>query len=287
MRLATHITSGSPRLALVEDIYLIDFAQGFEGVPNDLRQALSDGIDLAAMATDLRASTARRVPLLEASFAPAIIQPGKIICLGMNYRDHAAEGGHLPPAYPAIFLRSSTSLGASGSRLAVPHNSEQLDYEAELAVIIGKRGYRIPATRALEHVFGYSVFNDISVRDFQKKSSQWTIGKNFDATGILGPTVVTADELPAGATGLAISSRLNGAVMQSSNTREMIVSVADAISLLSDVMTLEPGDVIAMGTPAGVGFARTPPVWLKPGDEISVEIEEIGQQRVQIEAAAT
>ncbi|MCR6669770.1 fumarylacetoacetate hydrolase family protein [Devosia ginsengisoli] len=198
----------------------------------------------------------------------------------MNYRDHAAEGGHPPPEYPAIFMRAATSLGADGATLAVPHNSCQLDYEAELAVIIGTRGHRIARTAALDHVFGYAVFNDISVRDFQKKSSQWTMGKNFDGTGILGPTLVTAERMCLrGAAGPAITSRLNGQTMQSSNTREMIFGVAEAIALISDVMTLEPGDIIAMGTPAGVGFAQTPPRWLTPGDEITIEISGMARNR--------
>ena len=283
MRLTTYIASGVPRLALVEGDELLDLTVAADGSPVDLRQALADNTDLAAMAASLRAGRAPRLALSGVTLAPVIPRPGKVICLGMNFRDHAAEGGHKPPEYPAIFMRSATSLGASGSVVPVPHNSEQLDYEAELAVVIGKGGRRIEASRALQHVFGYAAFNDISVRDYQRKSSQWTMGKNFDGTGILGPVVVTADELPAGASGLAITSRLNGAVMQSSNTREMIFGVAEAIALISDVMTLEPGDVLAMGTPAGVGFARTPPVWLKSGDEISVEIEGIGQQRVRIE----
>jgi acylpyruvate hydrolase len=282
VRLTTYLASGVPRLALVEGDDLIDLSLATDGSPVDLKQALRENTDLAAIAAGARAGLAPRLPLSEVSLAPVIPRPGKVICLGMNFRDHAAEGGHKPPEYPAIFMRGSTSLGASGSTVTFPHNSEQLDYEAELAVIIGNGGRRIEVSRALQHVFGYAAFNDISVRDYQRKSSQWTMGKNFDGTGIFGPLVVTADELPPGAEGLAITSRLNGAVMQSSNTREMIFGVAEAIALISDVMTLEPGDVIAMGTPAGVGFARTPPVWLRPGDEVSVEIEGIGQQSVRI-----
>jgi acylpyruvate hydrolase len=271
MKLATHLVDGAPRLTLVDGSDLIDFAHAGSSAPTDLRQALIDGYNLPAAAAWLRASAAPRTPLADVAFAPVVPRPGKMLCLGMNYRDHAAEGGHKPPDYPAIFMRSATSLGGHGSRLRMPHNSDQLDYEAELAVIVGKGGHRIPAGDALAHVFGYCVFNDVSVRDYQRRSSQWTMGKNFDATGILGPLVVTADELPPGASGLAIVSRLNGTTMQSSNTREMIFSVADAIALISDVMTLNPGDVIATGTPAGVGFAQSPPAWLRPGDEILVE----------------
>jgi len=281
MRFATLSAGDGPSLALVEGNDLIDFSL-VDGAPTDLRSALAQGTDLAAVAAVARRSDAVRIPLAGAVLAPAVPRPGKILCLGMNYRDHAAEGGHKPPEYPAVFMRGATSLGASGSTLATPHNSEQLDYEAELAVVIGKGGYRIDAARALDHVFGYAAFNDVSVRDYQRKASQWTMGKNFDGTGILGPVIATADELPAGASGLAIASRLNGRIMQSSNTREMIFSVAEAVALISDVMTLEPGDVIAMGTPAGVGFAQTPPAWLRAGDEIVVEIEGLGEQRLHI-----
>ena len=281
MRFATLSAGDGPSLALVEGNDLIDFSL-VDGAPTDLRSALAQGTDLAAVAAVARRSDAVRIPLAGAVLAPAVPRPGKVLCLGMNYRDHAAEGGHKPPEYPAVFMRGATSLGASGSTLAMPHNSEQLDYEAELAVVIGKGGYRIDADRALDHVFGYAAFNDLSVRDYQRKASQWTMGKNFDGTGILGPVIATADELPAGASGLAIASRLNGRIMQSSNTREMIFSVAEAIALISDVMTLEPGDVIAMGTPAGVGFAQTPPAWLRAGDEIVVEIEGLGEQRLHI-----
>lgn len=280
MRLVTYLDAGTPRLALLADDELIDLGDS-DGTPADLLSCLSKGLPMAALAA-ARAPRGKRRPFAGTRLAPVIPRPGKIVCLGMNYRDHAAEGGHPPPEYPAIFMRAATSLGADGATLAVPHNSCQLDYEAELAVIIGTRGHRIARTAALDHVFGYAVFNDISVRDFQKKSSQWTMGKNFDGTGILGPTLVTADELPPGAAGLAITSRLNGQTMQSSNTREMIFGVAEAIALISDVMTLEPGDIIAMGTPAGVGFAQTPPLWLTPGDEVTIEISGIGTQQIHI-----
>lgn len=285
MRLATHIVAGKPQLALVDGDDLIDFAFLGPDAPHDLREALSEVYPLDTAAIRLRASGAGRTALKDAVFAPVVPRPGKMLCLGMNYRDHAAEGGHAPPDYPAIFMRGATSLAGHGSTLRVPHNSVQLDYEAELAVIVGKGGRRITRERALEHVFGYCAFNDVSVRDYQRRASQWTMGKNFDASGILGPVIVTGDELPPGASGLAIATRLNGVTMQSSNTREMIFGVAEAIALISDVMTLEPGDVIALGTPAGVGFAQTPPRWLRDGDEVVVEIEGIGEQRLRIGSA--
>jgi 2-keto-4-pentenoate hydratase/2-oxohepta-3-ene-1,7-dioic acid hydratase in catechol pathway len=203
-------------------------------------------------------------------------RPGKIICIGLNYRQHAAEGGNAIPDYPAVFLRSTTSLLAPGAAMLRPACSEKLDYEAELAVVIGSRATRVPVDAALGYVAGYACFNDGSVRDFQRKSSQWTIGKNFDATGGFGPELVTADELPAGARGLRIVSRVNGVVMQDSNTDDMIFDVATLVSVLSQAMTLEPGDVIATGTPAGVGYARHPPQFLQAGDRCEVEIEGLG-----------
>jgi acylpyruvate hydrolase len=202
--------------------------------------------------------------------------PGKTVCLGLNYYDHAAESGREKPVYPWFFLRSDTSLLAHGEASPRPRVSEKFDYEAELAVVIGKRARHVKREDALDYVFGYACFNDISVRDYQKRTPQWTIGKNFDRTGALGPVLVSADELPAGGAGLRIQARLNGQVMQDANTSDMIWDVAETIALLTECLTLEPGDVIAMGTPAGVGQSRTPPVWMKAGDTIEVEIDGVG-----------
>ena len=202
--------------------------------------------------------------------------PGKVVCLGLNYAAHAAEGGNAAPEYPAFFMRGASSLIAHDAPLIRPRVSDKLDYEAELAVVIAQRARHLTADQALKAVLGYSCFNDGTLRDYQRRASQWTIGKNFDGTGALGPWLVPASAVPEGAVGLHIESRLNGQVMQSDNTRNMIVSVAQALVLLSEVMTLEPGDVIAMGTPSGVGYARTPPVWMKPGDRIEIDIEGVG-----------
>ena len=247
-----------------------------------LAPALRDVVDWLAMPADDRAALLRR-----AAEAPAhelatlhlltpLARPGKLVCLGLNYLDHAAEGGHKAPEYPAFFMRGTTSLLAPGKALMRPRCSDKLDYEAELAVVIGRVARHRTQGDALECVGGYSIFNDGTLRDYQRRSSQWTIGKNFDATGPFGPWLVTPDELPPGAAGLRIQSRLNGQVMQDSNTRLMITSVAQAIQLLSECLTLEVGDVIAMGTPAGVGYARMPPVFMRAGDRIEIEIENIG-----------
>lgn len=203
-------------------------------------------------------------------------RPGKVICLGLNYAAHAAEGGNAAPEYPSFFMRGATSLIAHGAPLVRPRVSDKLDFEAELGVVIGRRARHLTAANALDAVAGYACFNDGTLRDYQRRTAQWTIGKNFDGTGAFGPWLVPASALPPGASGLKIASRLNGEVMQSDNTAHMIVTVAQALVLLSEVLTLEPGDLIAMGTPSGVGYARKPPVWMQPGDRIEIEIEGVG-----------
>jgi acylpyruvate hydrolase len=276
MRFTTYLLAGAPRLAVVDGDQLIDLNQAQPQVPADLRAALRAGLDLHAAARAAIASPAPRVPLASVRLAPLVPEPGKIVCLGLNYFDHAKEGGRDKPEYPWFFFRGASSLIAHGDAGVVPRVSAKFDYEAELALVIGQRVPRhTTQADALRHVFGYTPFNDMSVRDYQKRTPQWTIGKNFDGTGGFGPVLVTADELPPGATGLHIQGRLNGEVMQDANTSDMIFSVAETIALLAEVLTLEPGDVIVMGTPAGVGQARTPPVWMKAGDTYEVEIERI------------
>jgi 2-keto-4-pentenoate hydratase/2-oxohepta-3-ene-1,7-dioic acid hydratase in catechol pathway len=207
---------------------------------------------------------------------PAVPRPGKFICLGLNYVDHAKEGGHAVPPYPTLFMRGPTSLAAAGAPIVQPAFSDTLDYEAEVAVVIGRPARRVTEADALKHVAAYALFNDATVREYQRITTQWTPGKNFDGTGAFGPELVTPDELPPGAAGLRIQSRLNGAVMQDGNTSDMMFGVAGTIALLSQIMTLETGDVLAMGTPAGVGHARKPPVWMRPGDVCEIEVEKIG-----------
>jgi len=277
MKFTTFLLDGQPRLGLLDGEQVIDLNAAQPQVPADLRAALEQGIDLAAAARAALDSAAPRRALAGLTLAPLLPEPGKTVCLGLNYFDHAKEGGREKPEYPWLFLRGKSSLIGHGAAGIRPKVSERFDYEAELAVVIGSRVPRhVSQEAALAHVFGYSCFNDMSVRDYQKRTPQWSIGKNFDATGAFGPVLVTADALPAGAAGLRIQSRLNGQVMQDADTADMIWSVAETIALLSDCMTLEPGDVLVMGTPAGVGQARTPPVWMKPGDTVEIEIEGIG-----------
>lgn len=272
MRFAVILENGEVRLGVVEKDRVALLGPDW----TDLTAVLDPQGRARAesLARDLPATAWR--PLSTARFAQPFARPGKVVCLGLNYRAHAQEGGYAVPDYPAIFLRVPSSLVAAGQPIVCPHVSEKLDYEAELLVVIGKGGRYIPEAEALGHVFGYTCFNDASVRDFQRKTHQWTPGKNFDGTGALGPVVVTADELPEGASGLRIACRLNGETLQDASTADMMVSVARAVATISEFMTLEPGDLIAMGTPQGVGHARTPPLWMKPGDTVEIEIEGIG-----------
>ena len=276
MKLISYYRNEQIRAGVLDGDHVVDLNDAIPNISHDLLTALNSGVDVTAVAKAALASAAPRMALSALKLAPPVPRPGKIICLGLNYYDHAKEGGRDKPEYPWFFYRGASSLIADGEVGLRPRVSERLDYEAELAVIIGKRVKHLSEADALGCVFGYSCFNDISVRDYQKKTPQWTIGKNFDNSGPFGPVLVTADELASGATGLRIQSRLNGKVMQDANTTDMIWGVAETIKLLTECMTLEPGDVIIMGTPAGVGQARTPPVWMKDGDVVEIEIERIG-----------
>ena len=282
MRFVTSRTDLGDRLAVRDGDNAIDLHQADPSIPSDIVAALGAGIDLLAAGRAAMASGAPRVPLAGQAFAPVVPRPGKIICVGHNYRAHATEGGNSIPVYPQLFMRSATSLVGAGAMALRPFVSDKFDYEAELAVVIGKKGRHIKPEAALGHVFGYAPFNDMSVRDYQKRTAQWTIGKNFDQTGGFGPELVSADELPPGAQGLSIQAILNGRVVQHANTADMIWPVADLIVLLSECVTLEPGDVIVTGTPEGVGAYRSPPLWMKAGDRIEIVIEQIGVLMNQI-----
>ncbi|MDE3177402.1 MAG: fumarylacetoacetate hydrolase family protein [Pseudomonadota bacterium] len=216
------------------------------------------------------------IDLAKARVLPPFPTPPKIICVGLNYRDHSAESGFKQPDYPTLFTRFATSLVGHDEAVVRPKVSDKFDYEGELVAVIGQGGRHIAKERALDHVAGYSLFNDVSVRDYQFKSPQWTVGKNFDGTGPFGPLFVTADELPPGAKGLRIQTRLNGQIMQDANTDDMVFDVATLIATISEAITLESGDVIVTGTPSGVGQSRKPPVFMKAGDRVEVEIEKIG-----------
>jgi 2-keto-4-pentenoate hydratase/2-oxohepta-3-ene-1,7-dioic acid hydratase in catechol pathway len=250
-------------------------AKTASAVQPDLQALLAAGPELM-QETYSRLLQGEEIDASTIEYLPPLPRPEKIICFGLNYKDHASESGFEAPTYPALFGRFPSSLIGHGAPIVRPRVSEQLDYEGELVAIIGKPGRNIPVSRALEHVAGYSIFNDASVRDYQFKSTQWMIGKNFDSTGAFGPVFVSSDELQPGAKGLRLKTRLNGAEMQNASTSDMIFDVATQVSLMSDAMLLKPGDVIVTGTPSGVGLARDPKVFMKPGDVCEVQIEGIG-----------
>lgn len=233
----------------------------------------TSAIDLAMNAADH--PPGEEIALAEVELLAPVPRPGKVICIGLNYRAHAAEGGFEVPDYPAVFLRGPTSLVGPAAPIILPACSDKLDFEAELAVVIGKTATNV-RDNPLDYVAGYCCFNDATIRDYQRKSTQWTVGKNFDQTGGFSAELVTPDELPIGAAGLRIQARLNGKIMQDSNTADLIFDIATLITTMSEAMTLEPGDVIATGTPSGVGYARKPPVFMREGDVIEIEIEQIG-----------
>jgi 2-keto-4-pentenoate hydratase/2-oxohepta-3-ene-1,7-dioic acid hydratase in catechol pathway len=249
------------------------------GLPATLDELLRQGdAGLAAARDALARATARR-PLAGLTLLPPVAHPAKALAIGLNYLDHAAESQFEPPKHPVVFQRYPSSWVAHGQPLVRPRVSTQFDYEAELVAVIGKPGRCISKEKALDHVAGYSIFNDGSIRDWQLRTNQWTLGKNFDRSGSFGPELVTADELPRGAAGLQIKCRLNGDTLQSANTADMIFDVATLVSVCSEAMALQPGDLIITGTPAGVGLARKPPVWMKAGDVCEVEVEGIGVLR--------
>jgi 2-keto-4-pentenoate hydratase/2-oxohepta-3-ene-1,7-dioic acid hydratase in catechol pathway len=217
-----------------------------------------------------------RIPESEAKFAAPVPRPPKIICIGLNYRDHAIESGMPIPETPTVFAKFPTAVIGPGAAIVLPKASTRPDYEAELAVVIGKGGRHIPEARWREHVFGYTILNDVSARDFQMATSQWMIGKTFDTFAPMGPAIVTADEIED-PHNLAISLELSGDLMQNSNTSNLVFGVPALIAYLSSVFTLEPGDIIATGTPPGVGFARKPPRYLMAGDEVRVRVEGLGE----------
>jgi 2-keto-4-pentenoate hydratase/2-oxohepta-3-ene-1,7-dioic acid hydratase in catechol pathway len=249
------------------------------GLPSSLRELLQRDAQGVAAVRAVASRAGTRIPLAKLKYLPPV-DPAKAIAVGLNYVDHAAESPYKDaPKYPVLFHRFAQSWVAHGEPLVRPRVSEQFDYEGEMVVVIGKPGRYIAKTRALDHVAGYSIFNDGSIRDYQFKSTQWMMGKNFDATGAFGPEFVTADELPPAATGLQLRTRVNGNVLQNANTRDMIFDVPTLVSVCSEAMTLLPGDIIISGTPSGVGFARKPPIFLAPGDTCEVEVEGIGVLR--------
>ncbi|MBM3997771.1 MAG: fumarylacetoacetate hydrolase family protein [Planctomycetes bacterium] len=281
MRLATIETWAGPRAALQAGDSFIDIHATEPNLPGNVRQLLEGGADmLGAVAKLGQRSNAVKVPLSQAKFHAPIVDPRKIVCIGLNYKDHAAESGSPIPKDPVLFSKYATALIGHGQTIVLPKVSSEVDYEAELVIVVGKRGRHLTLQNALDYVAGYSVGHDVSARDWQlkKDGKQWMVGKTFDTFAPMGPVLVTKDEVPS-PQNLKISLKLNGQVMQNSTTNQMIFGVAELMVYLSTVFTVEPGDVIYTGTPPGVGQARKPPVFLKDGDVAEVEIEGLGVLR--------
>jgi 2-keto-4-pentenoate hydratase/2-oxohepta-3-ene-1,7-dioic acid hydratase in catechol pathway len=288
MKIVGFEADGSLRLGAVEGDAVIDLQAVDGGTPSDLGEVLRRSNGNLAPLADLakKAPASARRPLACLTYGLPVARPGKIICLGLNYLDHVKEGPQRDniPKYPSIFFRMLTSFVPHLAPLLRPRESIQLDYEAELVAIIGKRAKHLTLANALDCIAGYSCANEGSVREFQRHTTQWGMGKNFDSTGSFGPWMVSADEVPRGARGLKIMSRLNGNTMQADNTDNMMFPLPETLVYLTKGMTLEPGDVILTGTPSGVGHARKPePVWMKSGDTIEVEVEGVGVLRNPIE----
>jgi 2-keto-4-pentenoate hydratase/2-oxohepta-3-ene-1,7-dioic acid hydratase in catechol pathway len=278
MRLATIQTPAGPRAALLENGRYIDLHATDVSLPPTVRSLLEAGpTALKAAQEAARRPEAKSYPASGAKLLPPIPDPHKIVCLGRNYRDHAAETGSAVPTEPIIFSKYATALIGDGAAIVLPSVSKEVDYEAELVFVIGKRGRNVKESDALGHVAGYMVGHDVSARDWQlkKEGKQWMVGKTFDTFAPTGPALVTAGEVPDPHR-LPIRLRLNGETMQDSNTSQMIFSVAAVVAYCSKVFTLEPGDLFFTGTPPGVGFARKPPVYLKGGDIVEIEIEGLG-----------
>jgi acylpyruvate hydrolase len=274
MRFARIELEGHPALALETDGKLSALWDDEAGFPGTLDAIIGGGPEAFQRAADaLKAG--REVDPKAVRYLPPF-RGQKILCVGLNYVDHSKESGYALPDYPTVFARFATSLVGHKEAIVRPRASVQLDFEGELVAVIGKGGRHIAEDRALDHVAGYSIFNDGSIRDFQHKTPQWTVGKNFDRTGGFGPVFVTADELPPGAAGLTLETKLNGETVQKASTADMVFSVAKLVSILSQAMTLEPGDVLVTGTPSGVGAARKPPLWMKAGDVCTVSIDKLG-----------
>lgn len=281
MRFATLATANGPRAVVRAGNEYIDLLAADRNLPGSVRELLVAGPDaMVALRRAVQRTDAKRFPIESARFHAPVPDPKKIICLGLNYRDHALESGKAIPSEPVLFSKYATALIGHGESIVIPKVSQRVDYEAELVIVMGKKGRHIPVDKAMQFVAGYCVGHDVSARDWQFKgeTKQWMSGKTFDTFAPVGPELVTADELPDPHS-LPIRLRLNGQTMQDSNTKQLIFGVPEILAYLSVIMTLEPGDLIFTGTPPGVGDARKPPVYMKPGDTAEVEIEGIGVLR--------
>lgn len=279
MKLVTMTHRGDTRIgALVArgaQNYILDLSRAQPAVPTDMLQFLQAGDAALVSAQRAVAAADERylIPQSQAILLAPVPRPGKIICVGHNYHGHTSA---TPPAYPDLFAKFANVVLGPGQPIVIPRASDQVDYEGELAVVIGKRGKYVAQANALEIVAGYTIFNDVTARDYQNRTSQWTLGKSFDTFGPMGPALVTKDEIPDPGN-LDLSLTLNGQERQRANTRQLIFSIPLLIEYLTQAITLEPGDVISTGTPAGTGASRKPPVFMQPGDEVRIQIEKIGE----------
>ena len=275
MRLVTFSQGNGPRPGLVVGDVIADLTKvGYK----DLVSFLEDGDKAVSAAKKLATSPGDAVKRTQVKIHAPLLAPPKFICIGLNYRDHAIESGMEIPKTPTVFTKYNNTIIGTGDAIEIPPVSSKVDYEVELAFVIGKKGKNIPAEKWQEYVFGYTIVHDVSARDYQMATSQWTIGKTFDTFGPMGPEIVAKDEV-ADPHNLRISLELNGQVLQDSNTSQFIFPIPDLVEYLSKVMTLVPGDIISTGTPPGVGFARKPPVFMKPGDEVVCRVEKLGELR--------
>ena len=281
MKFATCVDGGRPRPAIVSGNAITDITSCMEDAPDDMISLIRDWDRIWPRLERIRPADRR---ISEVSICAPILRPGKILAIGLNYLDHIEETGAQRPAHPTFFAKMPTAVNGPFDPIEYPAVSSQLDYEAELVVVIGKRCRNVPRDRAREVIFGYCAGNDVSVRDWQKRTPQWTIGKSFDTHAPFGPWITTVDEIDAH--DLGIRSFVNGEPRQNSNTGQMLFDCEAQIAHLSQAMTLEPGDLIFTGTPAGVGMARQPPVYLEPGDVVRIEIDGIGAIENRVRAAS-
>jgi len=279
MKLVTFTTNGATRLGALRTMggqeVVVDLHQAQPSLPTDMIQFLAAGETARALAAKALSGTVRWLELASVKLKAPIPRPGKIICIGLNYRDHAAETNSPIPNYPVVFAKYANAVIGPDDPIILPKVTEQVDYEAELGFVIGKKGRYISEADAMSYVAGYLIVNDISARDYQSRTSQWTMGKTFDTFAPMGPALVTADEVPD-PHNLNIKLTVGNEVLQNSNTCNLIFNVPKLVASLSEVMTLEPGDVVSTGTPPGVGMARNPKRWLKAGETVKVEIDKLG-----------
>ena len=269
MRLITFIHNGREQIGVRQNDVVIPVA-------GSIIQILAEG-RLGEIQDDVSRFDGSAIPPSDIEYLPLIPRPGKIICIGRNYAAHAAEGGAETPTFPEVFFRAATSLVPHKGIICRPLCSETLDFEGEFAFVVGKSCRHATEDNALDYIAGYTLFNDATIREYQRFSSQWTVGKNFDDTGAFGPELVTSDELPDGLAGLSLTTKLNGDLMQDGQIDNLVFPVRKLVAILSECMTLEPGDVVVTGTPAGVGAARKPPIWMKDGDTVEIEVEGLGK----------